>query len=272
MHPTGTKLQFREGANISYLYGMLKIRHTIWLLTAFSIAMGYMEGAVVVYLREIFYPGGFEFPLQPITAHIALTEVLREAATLVMLITIAWLTGRTRTERFGFFIFCFAIWDITYYAALCLLLGWPASLLTWDILFLIPVTWVGPVLGPVLNSLSMILLALLISHFTSKELNTRIIPMEWALLILGSLVVIVSYTEDYVSFMLRRFGFFGVLFPSDTETLMEHAMGYVPVSFAWWVFWIGQGLILLGIGLFSRRNGRAKDIRTRNTDLGSQFQ
>ncbi len=234
----------------------MSIRATVIILTLFSLAMGYMEGAVVVYLREIFYPGGFEFPLRPITSHIALTEILREAATLLMLITIAWLTGRTRTERFGFFLFCFAVWDITYYIILYLLLGWPESVLTWDILFLIPVTWVGPVLGPVLNSLSMILLALLISHFTSKDRGIRIARAEWLLLILGSLVVIISYTEDYVGFMLGRFSFFEVLFPSDTERLMDHAMGYVPVSFAWWIFWAGQGMILLGIGMFWRRNRR----------------
>ncbi len=240
----------------SYLYEALKIRHSIWILTLFSIAMGYMEGAVVVYLREIFYPAGFEFPLQPITPHIALAEILREAATMVMLITVAWLSGRTPTERFGFFIFSFGVWDITYYLALYLLLGWPVSLLTWDILFLIPVTWVGPVLGPVLNSISMIALALLISHFTSKDPKTRISGTEWLLLIAGSLVVIVSYTEDYVSFMLGRYSFFEVLFPSDLAGQMEHALEYIPDSFAWWVFCVGQGLILAGTGFFFVRYRR----------------
>lgn len=224
------------------------------LLGFFSVAMGYMEGAVVVYLREIFYPGGFDFPLQPITPHIAVTEILREAATLVMLITIAWLTGRTRTERFGFFIYCFAVWDITYYIVLYLLLGWPDSIFTWDILFLIPVTWVGPVIGPVLNSLSMIALAMVISYFTTGNRKTRISLTEWLLLVAGSLFVIVSYTEDYVSFMLTRFTFIQVFFPSETAPLMDYASGYIPESFSWWIFWTGQGGILAAIVLFFRRN------------------
>jgi len=232
----------------------MKITKTIILLLLFSIAMGYMEGAVVVYLREIFYPAGFDFPLQPITPRIALTEILREAATMIMLITIAWLTGRTATERFGFFILCFAIWDITYYAVLWFLLGWPESLLTWDILFLIPVTWVGPVLGPVLNSLSMILLALLISRFTSRDATTRINRPEWLLLVLGSLIVIISYTEDYVSFMRGRFSILEIFFPSGTEPLMQYAAGYIPQSFSWWIFWIGQAFILGAVVMFYFRN------------------
>lgn len=234
------------------LWGM-KIKKIILLLAAFSVAMGYLEGAVVVYLRELFYPEGFDFPLQPITSLVAVTEIIREAATLIMLVTIAWIAGRTGTERFGFFLFCFAVWDITYYVALYLLLGWPESLLTWDILFLIPVTWVGPVIGPVLNSLSMILLALLISHKTSLKPTTRIIRKEWLLLIAGSLIVIVAYTEDYVGFMLTRFSFAEIFFPSDAVALMEYASGYIPLSFSWWIFWIGQGAILAGIVLFFRR-------------------
>ena len=234
------------------------VKRTIFLLTLFSIAMGYMESAVVVYLREIFYPEGFDFPLKTITGGIMITEIIREAATMVMLLTIALLSGRTGTEKFGFFIFCFAVWDITYYLVLYLLLGWPGSLLTWDILFLIPTTWVGPVLGPVLNSLSMILLALLISFFTSINIQTRINANEWWLLILGSVILIVSYTEDYFSFLLQEFSFFEILFPSDPSALMQFAESYIPVSFAWWIFWVGQGLILAGIGLFYRRNSRIK--------------
>lgn len=225
-------------------------------LTLFAIAMGYMEGAVVVYLREIYYPDGFAFPLQPIADTLIVTEILREAATMIMLIAVALLTGRTGTERFGFFIFCFGVWDITYYAVLYFILGWPASLLTWDILFLIPVTWVGPVLGPVINSLSMILLALLISIFTDKNSRTRINPREWVALILGSLVVILSYTEDYVGYMMTRYSMTEILFPKESDKLMDFAAHYIPADFAWWIFIVGEGLILLGIGAFYFRNRR----------------
>lgn len=232
----------------------MNVRNTILYLTIFAIAMGYMEGAIVVYLREIFYPAGFDFPLQPISANIMVTEVLREAATMVMLITIALLTGRTKTERFGFFIFCFGIWDITYYIVLYLILGWPSSLLTWDILFLIPVTWVGPVLGPVINSASMILLGWLLSVFTTKNSGTKLFPLEWMLLIAGSMIVIISYTEDYVGFLRDAFSWREIFIPADSSVLMDYATSYIPRTFSWWIFWIGEGLILAGIILFYRRN------------------
>ena len=230
------------------------MRNKILILVIFSIAMGYMESAVVVYLREILYPEGFDFPLKPITSNISLTEIIREAATMIMLITIAILTGRTKTERFGFFIFCFAVWDITYYIVLYLLIGWPESLLTWDILFLIPVTWVGPVLGPVLNSLSMILLAFMITYYTTKNNLVLINRVEWVLLITGSIIIIVSYTENYVGYMLQTFSFGELFIPSKSEELMEFASLYIPQSFAWWAFWTGQSSILAGIFLFYLRN------------------
>ena len=234
------------------------IRKNVIVLTLFAIAMGYMESAVVVYLREIFYPAGFRFPLEPISTDIALTEILREAATLIMLMTAGILTGRTKHERFGFFIYTFGIWDITYYLFLYLLLGWPGSLLTRDILFLIPVTWVGPVLGPVLNSLTMIVLALMISKFTSINAQTKIAGREWVLLITGSLVVIISYTEDYVSFLLQMFSFTDLFKPSNLDALMAYAAGYVPESFAWWIYITGQLMLVAALGLFWRRNERGR--------------
>ncbi|MCB2221868.1 MAG: hypothetical protein KQI35_15870 [Bacteroidetes bacterium] len=217
--------------------------------------MGFMESSVVVYLREIYYPNGFSFPLQPIDGPIALTEILREAATLIMLITIGILTGRTKTERFGLFILAFGIWDIFYYVFLYFLLGWPQSLLTWDILFLIPTTWVGPVLGPVINSLSMIVLAFLISTFTNHSRAVHIHSHEWLLLVSGSLLVIVSYVEDYISYLQGKFSFWEIFHPGMVDELMEYALDYIPADFSWWIFITGQLMITVGIVLFYKRNG-----------------
>src|SRR6201998_1661345 len=110
----------------------------IWL-TAFSIAMGFLETAVVIYLRKLYYPHGFQFPLVPIDNDIAMVEFLREAATIIMLLGIGIIAGKNTSQKFGIFIYCFAVWDIFYYVFLKLLLGWPESLFTWDILFIIPV-------------------------------------------------------------------------------------------------------------------------------------
>lgn len=218
----------------------------IWI-TLFSIAMGYLESAVVVYLREIYYPEGFAFPLKIMNTRIALTELLREFATLVMLVSVGMIAGRSWLEKFGFFIFAFGIWDIFYYIFLKLLLGWPESLITWDILFLLPTTWVGPVIAPVINALTMVIFGGLIWYFQSKNMLLNIKLHQWIMLIVGSLIVIWAYIEDYVSFLHRTFSISEIFFPKDTGRLIEFASRYVPQEFSWWIFGIGQGMILTGI-------------------------
>ncbi len=228
------------------------IRMLFWL-TVFAIAMGYMETAVVVYLREMYYPGGFGFPLKPIGYSIAITEIIREAATIIMLAGAGILTGRTLTEKFGNFVYSFAIWDIFYYVFLNLLLHWPDSLLSWDLLFLIPVPWVGPVLCPVINSLSMILLAIVISYFTDKSLMVKLKMKEWVMLIAGSVIVIISYTLDYSSYILHQFSLAELLDVIKRDMILSYASEYIPHNFDWWIFVIGELLILSGIGVFAAR-------------------
>ncbi|MCK6459543.1 MAG: hypothetical protein L6Q95_06570, partial [Planctomycetes bacterium] len=111
-------------------------RLLLWC-AVFAAAFGVIEGAVVVYLREIYYPEGFSFPLKEMAPRILATELVREAATIVLLLAAAMLAERRPVRRFAVFAFCFGVWDITYYLALKALLGWPPSLLTMDILFLI---------------------------------------------------------------------------------------------------------------------------------------
>ena len=229
--------------------------NTILWLTVFSVAMGFMETAVVVYLRKIYYPDGFQFPLGPIDNDIILTEIIREAATLVMLIGAGIFTGRNRSEKFGFFLFSFAIWDIFYYVFLKVLLDWPASLLTWDVLFLIPVTWVGPVLGPVINSITMILFALIITRFMDKKDSITIKSREWFLLIMGSIVIILSYTLDYSQYMIDAFGF-SSLFQNGNAEVIAYASQYVPETFSWWIFILGEFFILCGMTILYLRENR----------------
>ncbi|RLD51454.1 MAG: hypothetical protein DRJ05_18395 [Bacteroidetes bacterium] len=218
--------------------------------------MGFMETAVVVYLRKIYYPEGFQFPLVTLDKSILLTELFREAATLIMLLGAGIFTGRNRLEKFGFFIYSFAVWDISYYIFLKTLLGWPASLLTWDVLFLIPVTWVGPVLGPVINSFTMILLALTITWFLDKKDSIAIKSIEWLLLIFGSITVIISYTLDYSRYMINAFGFSSLFQNGKEGEVMAYAAKYIPVNFNWWIFILGETLILSAIALFYNRESK----------------
>ncbi|MGD0077366.1 MAG: hypothetical protein ABSB91_01930 [Sedimentisphaerales bacterium] len=139
----------------------------IWrcaMVVILAIAFGYIEAAVVVYLRQIFHPAGFSFPFVsfPLTAKsrsMVFVEVGREAATLVLIFCAAFLSGHNRRQRLAYFLIIFAVWDIFYYVWLKVLLGWPGSVMDWDVLFLIPFPWAGPVLAPVLVSLMVLVLA-----------------------------------------------------------------------------------------------------------------
>jgi tellurite resistance protein TehA-like permease len=119
--------------------------------------MAFVESAVVVYLRRLFYPQGFTVEFGAVPVFYYGTEVFREAATIIMLMMVAILAARRGWwERVAHFLFCFGIWDIFYYVWLHVLLGWPPSVMTEDVLFLIPVPWVAPVIAPVAGSVVMI--------------------------------------------------------------------------------------------------------------------
>ena len=206
------------------------------LIGLFAIAMGYVEAAVVVYLRRIYYPQGFAFPLNSaVLDRMFLVELGRELATIVMLSTIAILVARKRLERFGWFLFAFAVWDVFYYVWLKVLLNWPPSLLAWDILFLLPWPWAAPVLSPVLVAVSMAVWGLILvrsSHqppTTSHHLRPRL--GEWLLTVLGALAILGSYLRDYATVAMRS---------SDRATQVA---AHVPSNYPWWLFALGLALL-----------------------------
>ena len=214
-----------------------------WLVL-FSIAMGFLEAAVVVYLRAIYYKEGFQFPLTEMEPILALTELFRELATLVMLLGVAVMAGRTANQRFPFFLIAFAIWDIFYYVFLKLLLDWPDSLYTWDILFLLPVPWVGPVLSPCLISMTMIALGAAILDREWKNLPASLNLMEWILIFSGSAIAFLSWTLDYFTF-----GDAAV----SVEKSVQYFTTYVPQSYNWWLFGFAEALLMFSIFVFLRR-------------------
>jgi hypothetical protein len=179
--------------------------------------MAYIESAVVVYLRMNFYPGGFRFPVVAIPVSTYLIEVGRELATLVMLYCVARLAGRDRWERFLQFCFLFGVWDIFYYLWLKVFLGWPESLLTWDILFLIPLPWVGPVLAPLLVSAALIGGALHLDQLRRMGRELRFSRLAWTGAIGAGALVLWSFLWK-----------FGVV-----------TRGGPPGGFPWWLFLTG---------------------------------
>ena len=171
---------------------------SFFIAVIFSIAFGYIEAAVVVYLREIFYPEGFIFPLAVFNINllfkrIFLTEVGREAATIVLIFTGAWLFGQNRRQRIAYFLIIFAIWDIFYYVWLKVLLDWPASIMDWDILFLIPMAWASPVLAPVLVSFVMLLFAVIILYYDCRMIPVKTSIYDLLAYCLAALVIVISF-------------------------------------------------------------------------------
>jgi hypothetical protein len=135
----------------------------------FAAAFGFVEAAVVVYLRAALgmlpgYRGTLselqhssqsyeqaaslsQFPQSLLTI-----EMYREAATLVMLVSVALLAASKTSSRWAAFLWVFAVWDIAYYASLWATVRWPASLTDLDVLFLIPVPWIAQIWFPLLVS------------------------------------------------------------------------------------------------------------------------
>lgn len=175
----------------------MRTRSTLAWLIVWSIAFGVVEGVVVVYLRRLFYADGPAngplFPLRDMGSTLTLTEVVREAATLLMLLGVAMLAERRALRRFAAFAFCFGVWDLVYYAALWLALRWPASLLEWDILFLIPVPWAAPVLAPVLVSIALVAGAAMVLLRVNGDEPGPFRPFDWALLAACGALVIASF-------------------------------------------------------------------------------
>jgi hypothetical protein len=173
-------------------------------VVCFAVAMAYLESAVVVYLQRALAitPGAF-FPLQgpDVVGDLAGIEVGREFATMVMLAGIGVLAGRTWLERLAWTAVAFGVWDVFYYGWLWVFVGWPGSLGTWDVLFLIPVPWIGPVWAPVIVSGALIGFGLLAARMIGSGNSVRADRRSVALGLAGGLVVVLSFTIDAARIM-----------------------------------------------------------------------
>ena len=154
--------------------GQLSERTRWVVVIAFAIAMAWVESASVYYIRALVdriepYQSN---PL-PINGALGYVELWREASTLVMLAALGVLAGRTWHHRVGYAALAFGIWDIFYYVFLRVMTGWPRTLMDWDILFLLPLPWWGPVLAPVSIALLMILWGTLVTQSSGGATEAR---------------------------------------------------------------------------------------------------
>jgi hypothetical protein len=198
----------------------------IWV-SVFSIAMAYLEAAVVVYLRRVYGITNLILQVPLFDKEIAAIEVGRELTTLVMLLCIGWIAGETFQSRVGFTFITFGLWDIFYYIWLRVFIGWPQSIIEPDLLFLIPLPWWGPVLSPVLIALLMVTGGIIAVIKTEKKQTLHIDTWFWVCLITGVLILLYNFMADAL-----------IALPADASTLS----GLKPSQFNWPVYFLGFGL------------------------------
>jgi hypothetical protein len=163
----------------------------------FAAGMAWVEAACVYYLRAMVdrlepYQAN-PLPMQGVLGPV---EFVREAATLVMLLTVGWIAGRSRTTRLGYTAIAFGIWDIFYYLFLKIICDWPKSLFDWDILFLIPLPWWGPVIAPISIALLMILWGTLVTLDAVRDTVTAATSIWWRFNALGAALALYVFMAD----------------------------------------------------------------------------
>lgn len=194
--------------------------------------MAFLESAVVVYARAFLYPTGFTFPLAPMDVRLVYMELFRELATMIMLFAPGALLVRSSMQRFGYYCFAFGVWDIFYYVFLKAILDWPQSLHDQDILFLVPMLWVGPVLAPCLVSLGMILLGLVLLRNADRgsEAPTWWHRLSWW----GSGAVILgTFLIPPAKWALQHGGWRSLWVVPSCGRALAQFNGYMPSDFAW---------------------------------------
>ncbi|OGG51595.1 MAG: hypothetical protein A3F84_17735 [Candidatus Handelsmanbacteria bacterium RIFCSPLOWO2_12_FULL_64_10] len=209
------------------------------VVALFAVVMAWMEAATVVYLRTLV---GRVDPYQavplPMLPHLTGAELVREVATLVMLFTVGCLAGRTWRSRLGYTIVAFGVWDILYYLFLRVIVGWPRSIWDWDVLFLLPLPWWGPVIAPVLIAGMMVLGGTLVSQFDRPGQPVWPGRLSWALNVAGVFLALYAFMADAI----------GAL-----DGGVEAVRAVLPVRFNWPLFLVALVLMAAPIVDMSRQ-------------------
>jgi len=207
---------------------------TRWaIVMAFAIAMAWVEAASVFYIRALvdrIEP--YQADPLPMNGALGNVELWREAATLVMIATLGVLAGRTWRRRAGYAALAFGAWDIFYYVFLRLISGWPRTLLDWDILFLLPLPWWGPVLAPVSIASLMIVWGTLVTQWQDRIPATRFTRASWGVSGAGILLALGVFMADSIRAL-----------PGGLDTVRQ----VLPTAFNWPVF--GAALLLMATPL-----------------------
>jgi len=209
---------------------------TRWfLVVVFAIGMAWVEAASVYYLRAMTdrIEPYQQNPL-PMRGVLGPVELVREASTLVMLFTVGALAGRTWRQWLGYTAIAFGVWDILYYVFLRVICDWPKSLFDWDILFLLPLPWWGPVLAPMCIALLMIVWGTLASQVTDRNPATSLTWAVWGLNGLGIALALYLFMADSLRMLHQG---------------LDAAWHVLPTPFNWSMFCVA--LALMASSLYS---------------------
>ncbi len=201
-----------------------------WVIVIlFAAAFAWVEAAAVTYLRvHIGRVEPYQADPLPITGTLGQIELVRELATLIMLLSIGYLAGRDRRTRLAYAILAFGVWDIFYYLFLRIQLGWPRTLIDWDVLFLLPLPWWGPVIAPMIIAVILVFASSLIALFDRTDFQLCPTSKAWLLFIPGAILALIVFMQD----ALRAL-------PHGEEAVRAA----LPTSFAWPFF--GLALLLM---------------------------
>ena len=218
-----------------------------WIVTVFAIAMAWVEAAVVFYLRTMInrIDPHQANPL-PVIGNLGPTELIREAATLIMLLMVGILAGRTWRTRLAYSAVAFGFWDIFYYVFLRMMCDWPRSLFDWDILFLIPLPWWGPVLAPVLIAALMISWGTLVSGGEPLPPACSAERRAWAMSLVGAATALGVFMADSLRAFSRGADAVRRVLPETFNwgvflfALALMAAPILPILWHWWCQWRSQ--------------------------------
>jgi hypothetical protein len=194
-----------------------------WLIVVvFAIGMAWVEAASVYYLR-VMTNRIDPYQVQPLALRGLLghVELLREGATIVMLVTIGMLAARTWRKRLAYALIAFGSWDIFYYVFLHIISAWPKSPFDWDVLFLLPLPWWGPVLAPVCVALLMIIWGTLATQFAGATPATAFTRRLWLLSGVGIALALYVFMADSLRSLPEG---------------LDATRSVLPTSFNWSVF------------------------------------
>jgi hypothetical protein len=221
----------------------------LWLvIVVFAIGMAWVEAASVYYIRSLtdrIEP--YQANPLPISGVLGPVELVREAATLVMLLTVGMLAGSTWHKRLAYTAIAFGTWDIFYYVFLRVICDWPTSLLDWDVLFLLPLPWWGPVVAPISIAVLMIVWGTFETQFAHDGPSTSLPWTWWGLSWIGIALALYVFMADSLRAVHQGL---------DVRSVL-------PTTFNWPVFLVALTLMAAPVAQIGWRLGSRRQLATR---------